>query len=470
MSDSEAVKEIVIFESKDRRCCREYKWSNHRLNYFIENTTINGLVYVFKSDSKIRRIIWGIIFCCALISCTTVIGYSVKKFIDEPTATTTFVGFNYSIPFPAVSVCNLNTYSNSSETEMDRAHFSYIIFNPNRKYNLHSSEDYNCSNHADDYAGIWEYMSSSAFQKDFIVYCGFSQGPGTEFISCEEEIQPTLTTAGVCYTFNSFTNGQPDKFLTNTGVRHGLKMILSVDDEHSPPDGTSGIKVVIHDRNDIPRPSIYGIGVPTERSAFIGIKILSYIDETDVSDCINGFPLSFLPGIVYSQSACRENILLEQTAQVCGCALYRGHPELRNCSFNDSCCLLQLTSFDFDDCKLPCAYTVYESKRSYAAFPTGQYGREIMKNANSQRNFVSFHVFMEDLRMTYQTTYYTYNFQDFLADIGGQLGLFLGISLISIMEVLILVLDELKAFCCRGKIKRTIKEIDKHIILPEIVD
>ena len=79
MSDSEAVKEIVIFESKDRRCCRGYKWSNHRLNYFIENTTINGLVYVFKSDSKIRRIIWGIIFCCALISCTIVIGYSVMS-------------------------------------------------------------------------------------------------------------------------------------------------------------------------------------------------------------------------------------------------------------------------------------------------------------------------------------------------------------------------------------------------------
>ena len=68
---------------------------------------------------------------------------------------------------------------------------------------------------------------------------------------------------------------------------------------------------------------------------------------------------------------------------------------------------------------------------------------------------------MEDLHITSQTTYYTYMFQDFLADIGGQLGLFLGISLISIVEVLVLVLDELKAL---------MKEIDKHIILPQIVD
>ena len=105
-----------------------------------------------------------------------------------------------------MSVCNLNTYSNSSETELDRAHFSYLLFNPNQRYNLHSLEDYNCSNYADDYAGIWEYLSSLTSKKDFVKYCEFSQGPGTEFISCEKEIQPTLTTAGICYTFNGFDN------------------------------------------------------------------------------------------------------------------------------------------------------------------------------------------------------------------------------------------------------------------------
>lgn len=468
MSDQKESSEMKV----DHQCIKGYKWSDHHLNKFLENTTIAGLVYVFKSKSNIRRLVWGVLFLGAIVLNIITIGLSVKAFADRPTATTSTLNQNNKgLSFPAVTVCNVNKYN---ETMIDYERLAYHLFDPEQNFYLNENENISqqfCSANINNNGTIWEFLSAPEMKKNFIVYCGFSQGPNTELIRCEDEIQPVLTSAGVCYTFNDITNGKHNRIVTQTGIEYGLKLILSVDPANVAE--TSGVKVIVHQRRDIARPNLYGIGIPPGRSALIGIRKQIEIDQTRESMCTKGFPLKFLPNRVYSQFACRENAIVEHVVQsdACSCVIYP-NPNFRSCSLNDSCCLLkEYTAYSYEQCPLPCRFTYYPYENSYVSFPTEYYRNKLERTFNkSFKGLVSAHIFFEVLHETSIVTYYSYDFVSFLSNIGGQMGLFLGISLISVIEIFVLILDELNSFCCPKKVKEAVTEIDEQLILPEIID
>ena len=53
-------------------------------------------------------------------------------------------------------------------------------------------------------------------------------------------------------------------------------------------------------------------------------------------------------------------------------------------------------------------------------------------------------VFYETLNVQTQTTVYSYGVEEFFAEVGGQLGLFIGVSVITLFEFIIFLLDEIK--------------------------
>ena len=59
---------------------------------------------------------------------------------------------------------------------------------------------------------------------------------------------------------------------------------------------------------------------------------------------------------------------------------------------------------------------------------------------------------------------YTYGLTNLFADFGGHSGLFLGISIISIMEILII--DEVKKICISKNMKAKIDAIDANLQVP----
>lgn len=494
---------ITIEDEKTYILCRgNCKWNNHHLRNFVDNTTINGINYVFRGKSKIRRIIWGLIIFGCFIACVVVIGLNVQRLVNRPTATTINVMTleEQGLPFPAVTFCELNIKRNLSNVISNGTYqLRYDLFSPDQAFNLNgfnkSAALSNCydtleivGNSSFTNFEIWNYISSIENVSKLVHYCRFSQGPENDTVDCKNDIQPVLTPAGLCYTFNGIRNGKPDKYLLHTGVQHGLKLILNIDQQSSPgSDGNSGIKVVVHERNDIARPNLFGIGVPTGRNALIGVKKYTDIDKTTEAQCTDGQDLPFFPDVKYSQYACRENALFEHISQrsVCGCIIHSEIPwnssssytNVRNCTFKDSCCLIrEYTTFNaLNSCPLPCTFTAYEYIHSYVTFPTGPYLDGLVNSLNKSADtirgdFLSFQVFVEDTRLTTSVTQYTYDEAAFISDIGGVTGLFLGISIISFFEVFILILDEIKSLFCSRRVKEKIDDIEAHINLPEIVD
>ncbi|XP_011408195.1 PREDICTED: acid-sensing ion channel 5-like [Amphimedon queenslandica] len=463
------------------------------LSDFIDDNTIAGINKIFRGKSNLRRLTWAIIFIGSLIVCTVMLSFSIKRFIDKPTASTITIVSNTErgIPFPAVTFCNLNLERNSSNFLLRSTYqLMNYLYNADENFHLSGLNDSYvlqlCDNvvrsSSEDIlnATIWNIQNPSKTIDELIHYCGFIEGPNSEVKPCKDAFKPILTSAGICFTFNG-----SDNRIHSTGIRYGLKLILNIQQEKRPSfNGKSGVKLVIHNGRDIARPNLYGISVPPGHAIDVGVRKMAVEDDTNEAQCIHEMNLPFFPSdkYDYSQLACRENAIAENIAQSSKCNCVIGRPSTGpyastpNCTFSKACCLLK-EHYEFNpeeaDCPSPCHFEYYEQTSSYSSFPNGFYLDTLVNKTNMsvneiRENFLSVNVFVGDLHTTTTITQYTYGIEALLGEIGGQLGLFIGVSIITFFEVLILCIDELKRLCCRGSVKRRMKKLEKMVRLPEI--
>jgi acid-sensing ion channel 5 len=473
-----------------------WKKIQHHCMKFVEESSMGILKYVFTGKSKFRSISWGIILIGCIIACVVNVSISFQRFAERPTTTTiTIESTPEGLAFPAVSFCNLNLKRNVSDFLSNHTYLLlYYLFNPDQTFSKRYTTSYIIDQCRSVFVSqldvstrlveIWNYILQEEKKHNFIYYCGFNSGGASETIDCKDDIVPVLTTTGLCYTFNGLKNGKvADKYVQYIGARYGLKIILDIAQENSPSTvGNSGVKVVVHERDDVPRPTLYGIGVPPGRNALIGIKKKVDIDETDEGRCVSGpdHQFQFLSNVTYSQFACLTDNLLELTAEHCGCVIYTDvypssgpYVNIRNCTFNDSCCLIDYYS-KFNEagigCFLPCSFTNYETDKSYIGFPTGPYLEELADELNKstdvvQNNFLAFQVFVQDIEVTTSVTQYSFGWNALLADIGGQMGLFLGIGIITFLEIFVLILDIIKDLTFPKKVREKIEQVETEMDL-----
>ncbi|XP_011405340.1 PREDICTED: acid-sensing ion channel 1-like [Amphimedon queenslandica] len=472
-----------------------FSWSDKYFSDFVETTTINGVIHVFRGRSKIRQIMWGLLLISSFIAVCVVIGFNIKEYVNKPTASTILVSpsVKNGLPFPAVTICNLNVYTPTGEDkEPDFSSVIHSLFNSQDLVNQTSlfdecSEVINSSDTSDAFdCEVWDLLLPD--DKRFIYQCSFSHDADSEIVSCRDMFYPVLTPAGICYTFNGIRSKMPVPMAKDIGVRHGLNLILNIEqDSHPTFHGLTGVKVIVHDRNDISRPNLYGISVAPGQNVAISVERKVYIDKTKERDCTNDErELGFFPSTVYSQFACKENALYQHLADesVCGCVPNPYRPSTGpyintpNCTLHSLCCLLQ-EYFDYRvssaTCPLPCQFSMYDYKSSYSSFPNGHALKSIAKSLNLSQdavknNFLSVQVYLESLETHEYVTKYSKTLTGLFGDIGGLIGLFLGMSIISIIEVLVLILDELKKLLCIKKFRKKVKKVDDMLthFLPDV--
>ena len=461
---------------------KRFVWSDRYFNDFVETTTINGVFHIFRGRSKIRQILWGLLVIGSFVGCCIVFGYSLKRFTEKPTASTIkVVSSDKGLPFPAVTVCNLNLYQNPHlQSKETYAIMNYLFNSDNFMSEYNATQQ--CTNESvkqHEREELWNLLLPK--ESNFIHYCSFSHQADTNPMPCKDYFYPVMTPAGICYTFNGIQSDNPAPNITTTGARYGLKLVLNIEQTTHPTfSGLTGAKVIVHERDDIPRPNLYGVSIPPGYNANIGVERIILVDKTTQVDCrkSNEVDFPFFPNIVYSQYACRENELYEAiaSASICGCILTPYRPEnglyakTPNCTLNNLCCLLhKFTNYDRkSSCQPPCKHSFYEIETSYSSFPNGHVLPKLANMTNMseeavKNNFLSIKVFVQDLQTKETITQYTYKEVELLSELGGNMGLFLGISIISIMEVLVLVLDQLKKVICPKKVRQRLDEFDNKL-------
>ena len=455
-----------------------FKKDSTRFKRYIESTTVHGVVHIFIGKSIVRKLFWLILILGSTTGCLYNCIDRIRLLASKPTATTITIDRRQDIIFPAVTICNLNMLNRDYLEALNLGHLVQRA--------LVGEEESFCTNELNNIPHLPNITYQEFFLlgkeklADFIVDCEYL---GKNCSVDMATFVPTFTRLGVCYTFNSGFGGRKIHTTNGTGARLGLRLILNVSQSQyaASPNLDAGVKIAVHRQSEPPEPDDQGIGIPTGRNAFINVRQLNIIDKTGRS-CISKEEVSDLNFLQedfnYSSSACANDCFYTQIANACSCVLseeytpdrepFKAHPL---CTIRDMCCVLAQQTIAISCRCLPsCNSTFYELTNSYSTFPATPFARDSLENAGD--DLLMANIFYESLSIEEQTTLFSYNMVSLLSDIGGQLGLFLGISIISLLEFLFWVIDETKDRCfgvsekrlkdilCREKAKKYLESND----------
>ena len=163
--------------------------------------------------------------------------------------------------------------------------------------------------------------------------------------------------------------------------------------------------------------------------------------------------MTLLDGSKYTVSGCESDCTDEDEYNQCGCYERASNDTANECTIANVRLCLQKPNLDFsycnNRCKKPCRYTKYAYKWSSAFFPNN-YGFELLQllrrkaetKDTASKRYLQLNVYPETLDTTYISQRPRYEFFDIFSNIGGLMGLCLGISLITFLEVIEFL------FCC----------------------
>lgn len=270
---------------------------------------------------------------------------------------------------------------------------------------------------------------------------------------------------GNCYTINAFDNGMASLSTNYAGPLMGLILELNIEqDEYVPalaPD--AGVRIIVHKRGIYPIPEDKGINIPT------GFKTSISMKKKDItrlppphSDCgSNGDGIRDMYADAYktdySKHTCMKSCIQQNLISGCACAssLFYFPRGMKVCGgdTNSSICMTSVLFAVLDTCntKCPsqCSETTYDLFMSMSTWPSEQYSGHLnakikktmsdfmndTRLKNSASTLAKVEIYFKEL--TYESMEQTksYESESLISDIGGQLGLWLGLSAITMGEI-----------------------------------
>uniref|UniRef100_A0A3B4B2A7 Acid sensing ion channel subunit family member 4 n=1 Tax=Periophthalmus magnuspinnatus TaxID=409849 RepID=A0A3B4B2A7_9GOBI len=262
------------------------------------------------------------------------------------------------------------------------------------------------------------------------------------------------TRYGKCYTFNG--NKTALRKTKQGGMGNGLEIMLDIQqDEYLPiwreTNETSleaGIRVQIHSQDEPPYIHQLGFGVSPGFQTFVSCQEqrLTYLPQP-WGNCRSSSKEKFPGYDTYSISACRLLCETNEVIRVCNCRMVHmpgkalsNTEEAKLCPFPLIPFLLK-TSGDTCPCETPCNLTRYGKELSMVKIPSKGSARYLSRKYDKTEdyirdNFLVLDIFFEALNYETIEQKKAYDVAGLLGDIGGQMGLFIGASILTVLEIL----------------------------------
>lgn len=406
---------------------------------YAENNSVGGLSFVLSSKSKIRRVIWlTIILVCIIIS-LYLVRNSFSKLLNPPTSTSITNDPNLSLEFPAVTICNLNAFSAEIVTSYGIAPEN--IFNTN--YDPGNQLPYEGNDPV-----LAQLVKNSS--EDFILRCRFGDKPCDNIA---EDFKFSFSDLFACYTYNSGQGGKPIQKVNGTGASEGLIVLVDInlDDYSATANVDAGIKILLHPQDEPPHPERFGVAASPGMNMYISFKKQVYDDQTMRSCSPNSQHkwMYLSEEVSYSYASCLKESLINTSISECGCVMstdYLSSDDYPLCTYTKFGCYVGNLVNPPEPCKPACKHTTFE-------VTSATHTNLIYPSDNASNNYVAVNIYYETLNVQTQTTVSSYGIEEFFAEIGGQLGLFIGVSVITFFEFVIFVLDELKNWIKKRRTK-----------------
>lgn len=270
---------------------------------------------------------------------------------------------------------------------------------------------------------------------------------------------------GNCYTFNF----DPKKNLTSSraGPSYGLRLMLFVNtSDYLPTTEATGVRLAIHDKTECPFPDTFGYSAPVGAISSFGIS-LRKVNRLPDGNCYNGDrppPNYIYKEYKYEPEGCLRTCYQRRIIHRCGCADPRFPNPWRRSQWCDSknstvlnCLTLEgakLSSSFKDQCKCshPCQQDQYTTTYSAAKWPSGSTQAHCDNQSKDCNRYLREHaamieIYYEQMSFEVLRESESYSWFNLMADMGGQAGLFLGASIMSVIEFLFFAVRTLGIAC-----------------------
>ncbi|KAK6765984.1 hypothetical protein RB195_025725 [Necator americanus] len=253
---------------------------------------------------------------------------------------------------------------------------------------------------------------------------------------------------GACFTFNHNRSVQLTSI--RAGPMYGLRMLVYVNaSDYMPTTEATGVRLTIHDKEEFPFPDTFGYSAPTGYVSSFGLRLRKMTRlPAPYGDCVpDGKTADYIyKNYEYSVEGCYRSCFQQLVLKECKC----GDPRfpvpagVTHCEAADP-----MKYFLSRRCQQPCRQSIYSVTYSPAKWPSLSLqiqlgscnGTNAECNKHYKENGAMVEVFYEQLNFEMLTESEAYGFVNLLADFGGQLGLWCGVSFLTCCEFVFLFLE-----------------------------
>ncbi|XP_032807396.2 acid-sensing ion channel 1-like isoform X1 [Petromyzon marinus] len=451
---------------------------------FVGRAKIHGVRhFLWPRHAVTRRILWLLAFMAALGLLLAWSADRIQHLLSRPAHTRVSTSWVRGLPFPAVTFCNNNpvrfprlTKSDlyvagmwlglltHAESQQPQATFAAtaanLTANPHMMAGL-SEPRRQWFQRMSDFSRFLPPREAPGISQGLLDRLGHSLDEMV--LSCRfcgQDCKPqdfitVYTRYGKCYTFNSGKGGRPLLTTVKGGMGNGLEIMLDIQQEEYLPvwgenDETSfeaGIKVQIHSQDEPPLIDQLGFGVSPGFQTFVSCQEqrLIYLPPP-WGDC-KSTPISSDFFETYSITACRIDCETRYLVENCNCRMVHMPGDAPYCTPEQytECArpvldVLVKRDNDFCLCETPCNMTRYGKELSMVKIPSKASAKYLAKKYNKTEAYIAENVLVLDIffeALNYETIEQkkAYEVAGLLGDIGGQMGLFIGASILTILEI-----------------------------------
>lgn len=414
-------------------------------------------------------------------------------------------------PFPAVTICNMNQVKRNFAEGLTKPQDKIILESIcTQGDNLPSDEN---SNFEGRWSYVRDFLVNSSQKCDeMLKMCKFAM----RTINCDKSFATYMTDEGLCCTFNGIhpkfmfkdyhvedfvpmdfdeidyitwtpENGYTEKSnkshyprpVQGAGSNMGLTLMLDADvaNYYCSSTSSSGFKILLHSPAETPKMSNFAFSVATGQET----KIVITPRISEASAMIRKIPmqqrqcifegesnLSFYK--IYSKKNCEMECSSKTMKEKCGCTLYYMPRDFNNndtkiCNRRQAPCYEQVLfdiSYSLNEmvtcnyCLPACFEVNYGRELSSSKLGGGEFLTEYsLKGYNKSfihANLAIVHIYFMDNAYRGFTKNELIGFTEFLSNTGGLLGLFMGFSVISLIEIVYFL--SLRPYCARKIVQR----------------
>ena len=438
----------------------------------IESLTIHGLSRVASANNKYTRMIWLVLCISAATSFGIVAANSIIKYYQYQTFTYNTVRPNNKLALPAITFCHTGVH--------------HLLTSMNEDLPVFQDFPKNCSFNDKKY--FPSAMNLIIFQIACRMFIGTLKlrtlAMGTnipQYFRFPEGFQ-IAPYAQPCVTLNRNSSLVQQA----AGEKYGLHMIMYNEDYNSSyalsrggllTDNRIGVYAIIHDRKQLV-PMGDGIVIPPGYHTHISVtkNVFKRLPHPYPSKCKNGWSDrdSIYPG-KNTQHMCSSSCALKKLYGLCPGVI----PEMRvfmkgsefpvqadtdNASFWE-CIVHGLAQINYKDCDCRdhCDDETYTTVINRNPWPQhwhassfmqlindieGKTNRSLSK-ADIRERLMKVSIYYNEFRETFSEERPVYDLVTIASNLGGQMGLFMGASLLSLAEVIALVAQRFKRFLCK---------------------